>query len=197
MGLTAKDSGGNYILPPQGTHAGVCCAVIDLGTHYDERWKKRQHKVLIGWELDAEPVRDDGLPHMVWNRYTVSLHEKAGLRKMLEAWRSRSFTPEELEGFDLKNIAGKGCLITLTHEEKEGKKYSNIASVSALPKQMQAPATSKAPVLFNIDEPDEAVFAEFSERLQDTIRSSDEWKERATGTVGDGAPPPGDDDVPF
>lgn len=197
MSLTAKNSGADFVLAPEGTHPAVCVAVIDIGTHYDERFKKRQHKVSIGWELDADPPREDGEPHMTWQRYTVSLHEKAKLRKMLEAWRSRSFTEEELEGFDLKQIVSKGCLISIIHEERDGKKYANIAAVSALPKQMQAPRMSKEAVIFDIDEPDEQLFSSFSERLQDTIRSSDEWKARATGTVGDDAPPPGDDDVPF
>jgi hypothetical protein len=163
MGLTAKDSGGgDYSPAPQGTHPAVCFAVIDLGTQYSEQYKRHAHKVALGWELDADPPRDDGSPHMAWKRYTLSLHKKAGLRAMLEAWRGRAFTEQELAGFDLRNILGKGCLISLIHEEREGNKYANISAVSALPKGMAPPTPSKEPVLFDMDEPNEAVFSSLS-----------------------------------
>ena len=110
MGLMAKDSGGgDYTPPPQGTHPAVCCAVIDLGTQHSELYDKWQQKVLLGWELDADPPRDDGAPHTAWRRFTLSLHQKAGLRAVLEAWRGKNFTGEELAGFDLATVAGKGC----------------------------------------------------------------------------------------
>lgn len=200
MGLTAKDSGGNFVPPPSGTHPGVCCAIIDLGTQYSEQWNKHQHKVSIGWELECEPMRDDGSPHTVWKRFTVSLHKKSDLRHVLEAWRGRSFTTEELEGFNLKNVLGKGCMITLTHQEKDGNTYANIASVSALPKKMPSPTVSKAPIMFDLDEPDMALFATFSTKLQDLIKASAEWKERTGEAAGaaDEQPPPHDDDsIPF
>ena len=190
MGLTARDSGGgDYTPPPQGTHPAVCVAVIDLGTQHSELYDKWQAKVLLGWELDADPPRTDGAPHTAWKRFTLSLHQKAGLRAALEAWRGRNFTAEELAGFDLKNVAGEGCLVTITHVEREGKRYANVAGISALPKGLSAPAASKDPTIFCVDEPDEAIFAALSDRLKDTIRNSQEWR--------DGAPPPGDDDIPF
>ncbi len=200
MGLMAKEGGGGeFILPPMGTHPAICAAVIDLGTQYSELYKKHQHKVLLGWELDCDPPREDGAPHMAWKRYTMSLHQKAGLRQTLEAWRGRNFTTEELLGFNLENIAGKGCLVTLTHVEREGRKYANIAGVSALPKGMSAPAASKPPVLFNLDEPNEAIFSALSDRLQEVIKSSAEWQDRQGVATGE-APPPGDDysdGIPF
>ena len=200
MGLMAKDSGGgDYTPPPQGTHPAVCIAVIDLGTQYSELYQKSQQKVLLGWELDADPPRADGAAHTAWKRFTLSLHQKAGLRAALEAWRGRNFTAEELAGFDLANIAGKGCLITITHVEREGKKYANVAGISALPKGLTAPAASKEPTIFRVDEPDEAIFAALSDRLKDTIRSSREWLDRhAPATIGATLDTgPDDDNVPF
>jgi hypothetical protein len=86
-----------------------------------------------------------------------------------------------------------------THVEREGKKFSNVAGVSALPKGLTSPAATKPPVIFRVDEPDEAIFAAFSDRLKDTIRQSQEWRDKQEGaaTIGNDAPPPGDDDVPF
>jgi hypothetical protein len=199
MGLVAKDSGGNdFTPPPQGTHPAVCCAVIDLGTQYSEKWKKQSRKVLLGWELDCDE-RGDGEPHVAWRRYTTSLHAKAGLRSMLEAWRGRNFTAEELAGFDLRNILGKGCIVTVTHNERDGVTYANVASVGALPKKMAVPTLRTKPILFDVDAPDMEVFAAFREKLQEVIKASAEWKERAGGD-GVGEPAHGlldDDPIPF
>jgi hypothetical protein len=37
------------------------------------------------------------------------------------AWRGREFTPEELKGFHLKNILGAWCMISVVHNENDGK----------------------------------------------------------------------------
>jgi len=202
MGLTARDSGGGDFTPaPEGTHPATCMAVIDLGTQYNERWKKQQHKVLIGWELDTDEKRGDGEPFIAWRRYTMSLHEKAGLRKDLEAWRGRKFTTEELAGFDLHNILGKPCVLTITHTVTDGNTYANVASVAALPKRMGAPASVAKQILFDVDSPDMGVFSEFSEKLQEKIRACAEWRDAnggtAAGPIGDEPPPHGEDDIPF
>jgi len=118
---------------------------------------------------------------------------------VLEAWRGKQFTAEELAGFDLANIAGKGCLVTITHVDREGKKYANVAGVTSLPKGLSAPAASKPPAIFRVDEPDEEIFSSLSDKLKDTIRSSREWldKHAPTATAGATLPPGGDDDIPF
>ena len=202
MGLTARDSGGGDFSPaPEGTHLATCVAVIDLGTQYTEKWKKQQHRVLLGWELDTDEKRDDGAPFIVWKRHTVSLHKKAGLRRDLEAWRGRQFTDAELEGFDLKNILGKPCIIGITQVTREGTTYTNVASVAALPKRMEAPKATTKTILFDVDAPDMDVFNGFGDKLKEQIQASAEWKDRDGGGGNRGIdepPPPTDDDpIPF
>lgn len=203
MGLTARDNGGgDYTPSPEGTHPATCTAVIDLGTQYSDRWKKQQHRVLIGWELDTDEKRSDGAPFVAWRRYTMSLHEKGSLRKDLEAWRGRKFTAEELQGFSLKNILGKPCILTITHTNNDGTTYANVASVAALPKRMGAPAAPAKLILFDIDEPDMAVFADFGEKLQAQIKASAEWKEADGRGAGEppsylGEAPLPEEDIPF
>lgn len=199
MSLTARDSGGGSYTPaPEGTHAAVCFSVIDLGTQYAEKWGKHQHKVLLGWELDCEEKRDDGGPLTVWRRYTMSLHAKAGLRKDLESWRGKKFTAEELNGFGLDKLLGKGCLITITHQEREGSTYANVAAISALPRGM-TPVKPTAPlVLFDIDAPDMALFATFGDRLREQIESATEWQDRSeAGPAEHGGGSVDADDIPF
>ncbi len=106
MGLIAKTTGGSDMTPaPEGTHLARCVQVVDKGTQVSDFYKKAYHKVMIGWELPEELNPDDeNLPYLVWGHYTVSLSDNANLRHMLESWRGKRFTAEELDGFNLRNI---------------------------------------------------------------------------------------------
>ena len=141
MPIFAKSSGGTQYAPaPSGTFAAVCVDVVDMGL-VKVSWggkEKSQHKITIVWQIDEE--RDDGKPHAVRKRYTLSLHEKAQLRKDLEAWRGRPFTDEELQGFDVETVLGVGAMIGIVHSTKDGNTYANVASVSKMPRGMSAPS---------------------------------------------------------
>lgn len=197
MSLIAKKGAGGFSPCPEGTHSAVCFAVIDLGTQYSDRWKKSQHRILLGWELDTEDRRDDGEPYVAWARFTASLHEKARLRQVLESWRGKKFTDEELTGFDLRKVLGKGCIVTITHTEKDGSTYSNVASVAGLPRGVPAFEAAADHILFDIDAPDMAVFAAFGDNLRKLIEGADEWRGRGGGVSPDEPPSAGDDDIPF
>ena len=108
---------------PAGTHLGICFRVIDLGTQQTtfNGDTKTAHKVLISWEIPDE-VMGDGRPFMISQSYTWSMHEKATLRKSLEAWRGVAFTDRDFGpgGFDIKNIIGKACTLSVVHTAKNG-----------------------------------------------------------------------------
>ncbi len=136
MPIMAKASGGNFLPAPAGTHAAVCCDVVDMGVlkvSFGGK-DKMQHKVRIKWQIAED--RPDGKPFTVSKRYTLSLHEKASLRKDLESWRGRKFTDVELDGFDLENLLGVACLLNVIEEKKDGQTYSNVTSIMKLPKGM-------------------------------------------------------------
>jgi hypothetical protein len=144
MAIIAKSSGeGQSFEPaPAGMHQAVCVDVVDLGV-LDETWQgktKRQHKVNLAWQI-AE-LRDDGKPFLVFKRYTLSLHEKAGLRKDLESWRGKKFTRDEEMGFDLETVLGANCLLNITHNPVGDRTYANVASISPLMKGM-SPMSAK------------------------------------------------------
>jgi len=205
MSTIATSQGSDFKPAPSGTHPAVCIAVIDIGTQrvtYAGK-DKLQHKLVVGWELDTDEKRTDGKPFVVWSRYTLSLSEKATLRHHLESWRGRSFTEAELAGFDVKNVLGKPCMLSLTHKAVNGSTYANVSAVSAIPARMkgQTPQPSGKTVYFDIDDPDMAVFADFGDRLKDTVRNSEEWKARGTeehgGSDHDEAAGHDDSGVPF
>ncbi len=58
---------------------------------------------------------EDGRPFGVFKTYTASLFEAAALRKDLESWRGKSFSEQELKGFDITNLIGCTARIEVGH----------------------------------------------------------------------------------
>lgn len=211
MALTISEpKGGNdYVLPPPGSHLARCYRVIDIGTQ-KVSWQgveKVQKKVMIVWELhgedgDGKPlIMDDGRPLVISKRFTPSLSAKATLRAFLVAWRGRQFTDDELQGFHLKNILDKWCMLNLTHAVgTDGKTYCNISSIGSVPgaiKRAGLPEGVNPTVWFDIDEPDMEVFSAFPDYLKKIIAETPEWKMREIkGGINQTQDSP-DDDAPF
>jgi hypothetical protein len=141
VGLTAKAKGtGDFTPIEAGVHLAVCYGIYDLGTHRDEKYEKDRHQIVVLWEVPDSRIeierdgRKRDLPRAISNRYTLSLNEKATLRKDLEAWRGRPFTAEELDGFDMRNILGKSCQLGIVHVTKGDRTFATINSILGLPR---------------------------------------------------------------
>jgi hypothetical protein len=154
MSLIAKDNSESKFaklpLPEAGTTQAVCCAVWDLGLQLssfknEDGSDKYQHKIIIAWEvtqkIDAPESEYHGKPYMLNKKYTLSLGEKANLRKDLESWRGIPFTKEQLDnGFDIEKVYGANCLIGIKHEPDRidpKKVYANVTAILPLPKGME------------------------------------------------------------
>lgn len=179
MVWTAKQSQDRkFDNPPAGTYGAICYRVIDLGTQ-EVKWEgdvKYQHKVYIGFELDEK--MEDGRPYIVGRKFTVSLHEKSGLRAFLKGWRGRDFTPEELNGFSPQKLIGAPCMLSLVQNGD----YVNIASAAKLPKGMVAPKMTNPSVFLSLDEFDEKVYEGLSNSFKEQISRSPEYQALMKGT---------------
>lgn len=134
MGIVVQETGGGQQVPA-GVYSAVCSKVYDLGVQEGYEGK-RQQKVVILWELDER--KDNGERFLMSKTYTASLNEKAKLRQDLEAWRGRRFTPEELRGFDLDNILGAPCQLSVVEYTKQnGSPGTKISAVMPLGKGME------------------------------------------------------------
>lgn len=125
-----------FLPAPEGTHQAVCIDVIDKGL-LEVKWNgstKLQHKADVAWQIGE--ARDDGKRFVVYKRYTMSLSEKANLRKDLESWRGKPFTEDELKGFDVEKLIGVNCLINVQHRKSGDKTYANVVAVMPLIKGM-------------------------------------------------------------
>ena len=199
-----------FKLPPAGSHLGRLYRILDLGTQKVE-WQgaiKMQRKLMFSFELhgednDGQPLTtNDGKPLMISKRYTMSLGEQSTLRKDLESWRGKKFTPEELQGFDLNVLLGKFAMCNVTHNDREGKTYANLSGLSQVPaalKKLPEPAGVNELFILSLDEFDQAKFDSLSDGLKEVIKKSAEWR----GTNGEEEANKAvalaqiDDDMPF
>jgi hypothetical protein len=212
MGLVAKDGGSGMDFPkaPEGTHLARCCKVIDLGTQYNKTWDSHNHKIMLVWELPTELIPEGelaGEPFGVAQVYTLSLGEKANLRKDLEAWRGKAFSEEELSGFSIDKLLGQPCYLGVTHNKTPDKVYVNVSSIMKLPKGIECPQAINEPVSFDLDRFDPEVFGSFSEGLKKWIAESPEYQNMQINQAGgpgqrncqphEGGGGFEDDDIPF
>ena len=204
-------SGSDFKLPPAGSFLARLYRIIDIGTQTTEWMGKRkmQRKIIAMFELhgednDGQPLQTaEGKPLIVSKRYTLSLDEKATLRKDLEAWRGKAFTQEELDGINLEVLLGKYCMVSITHSTYDGKEYANIASISQVPsalKKLGEPVGVNELMIFTLDPFDQDKFNKLSEGMQGVIKKSAEYR----NTFEPNAPPVSsapseliDDDIPF
>lgn len=195
-----KPNDTQFELPPAGTFLAVCYRVIDLGTQETTYMgqAKHQHKILLSWELPDEKMAD-GRPFTISQRYTWSMSEKATLRKNLESWRGTPFKEADFGegGFDIKNIIGKACLLTIVHTEKGDKHYANINGIARLMKGMEAPkvtANEQIYLWINKDRWVADVFHKLSDNIKAAIMASPEYKELVSGYSMDDRVPVLEDD---
>jgi hypothetical protein len=204
MKLPAPTEGGSFERPPAGMFPAICYRIIDLGTQpvSFQGETKNKHQVLISWELhDEDTTMADGRPMVIQKRYTLSMHEKAALRHMLEAWRGKKFADAECALFDIENLLGQTCYISIVESENKGVTYSNIASVNKPPKGFEAPKQVNPSTFLGLtpSDFDKVVFDSLGEKLRLDIASSPQYKALMNGTARDSENPAADidDEIPF
>ena len=202
ISITVKENqGGGYPPIEAGSYRAICYSIVVLGTTYNEVFDNVQKKIMFTWELPDERIEVDGedKPRVISATYTLSLNEKANLRKTLESWRGKQFTAEELRGFDITKVLGAPCMIsTTTGTNTLGKQYAKVTGVSRLPKGMEVPKDTENPkVVFDIS--NDACPLEDMEKLpnfvQERIKQSEEYKRRTTSD--DDFIVANDEDLPF
>lgn len=154
MSLTIKESPrGEYKLTSPGTHLAICYLMADLGIQETPFGPKPQ--VYMGFELPNNLIDRGGkaVPESIGAFYTMSMHEKSNLRHMLEAWRGKPFSDEEIaQGVRLASVVGKACLVTVIHKQTQaGRTRARISAVTGVPAGMPVPAMFNKPILFDRD----------------------------------------------
>ena len=191
MSLNASAKQKSNVPPMEaGVMIGTCYLVCDLGTHADPVFGGKKRKVLIGFEVPSQRIQVEtviegrkvvkDLPRAISQRYTLSLGEKANLRKDLEAWRGRKFTKDELEKFDLQKLLGHAAQLVVVHKEgKEGQVFANIQAIIPLSRGMEKPKQENNSIFFSFDDltPGSDIPTTVNKWIVDIIHGSEEWQE--------------------
>lgn len=140
--LVAKGSDAKYKSHPEGQYVAQCVDTIDLGDKVEEfpgTPSKLVHKCALVFRT-GEKNDETGEFIDIAREFTVSMGEKANLRKFLEQWRGRAYKAEELEaGVPLHKLTGNYATITVAHNvSKQGRTYAVLMACVGVPKQMAA-----------------------------------------------------------
>ena len=193
--IAEKKDGSDFVQVEPGTYVARCYSMIEIGTIETEYngEKKKSHKVNITWELPTETAifnEDKGLePFVVSKTYTLSMHEKANLRKDLESWRGKGYTEDEARSFDITKLLGHPCLLSVIHQpgiKDPTKNYVVISSISKMMKGQECPPQVNPMRVLSYDEFDWQIFESLSDYMKDKIQSSEEFqKMQEPGVIRD------------
>ena len=168
-------------LVPQGAHVAILYSIVELGTMEVEYAgeKKMSRKIRLTWELPEEVREFDGemKPMVVGKTFTASLFEQAKLRPIVVGMLG-SLSEEEEAEFDIKSLLGRSCMLQVSHEEYNGRKYANVASCTQLPKSVQAPKQVNTSVYFDYATFDEGEYQKLPQWMKDKMAESQEMKAR-------------------
>jgi hypothetical protein len=206
VAINATNNGTKRELIPAGNYIARCYQMVEIGTVNEsfQGEQKQLHKVRIGWELPTEMrVFDETKgpqPLVISNEYTLSLNEKATLRKMLASWRGKDFSEAEAKSFDITKLLGVPCMLNIIHKPSASdptKIYERIGSVSPMPKGVNAPDQINPTFVLSYDEFDEGRFNTLPDFIKDKMKGSLEYaaitQPHHTSIGNDGLA----DDLPF
>lgn len=185
--IIATNAGGSpRELVPAGSHIARCYQMIHIGTIQANIMGEAKilNKVRLTWEIPGEMrvfnEEKGEQPMVIDKEYTLSLNEKANLRKDIDSWRGKSLTDEQAESFDLTVLLGVECMLSIIHKTSaKGNEYAFVASVSRIPKGIEAVKQINPNFEFNYENHfDLDGLEKMPDFIKDMIKSSKEYVER-------------------
>lgn len=190
MTLTAQNNakeGFNRELLEAGSYIATCYSIVDLWTHEsksfnDKEWKPiKQRKLRLTFELPEElrTFKEENWDHpmVFWKDYTLSLNEKATLRKDLESRRGKKFNEEDFKWFNIWLLIWKSCILSIGTFKNDRWEFNQINGISPLMKWQKAKQINEA-ILFDLDNFEDESFNKLPKFIRKKISESIEWKTR-------------------
>jgi hypothetical protein len=139
--INARGSDSKFLPHPEGQFVAVCQDTIDLGDNVETfagKPSKLAHKCALVFRT-GERNEQTGEYIDIGREFTVSMGEKANLRKFLEQWRGKPYNAAQIEeGVPLHKLTGQPGLLTVAHKTSgQGRTYANITACVGIPKQMR------------------------------------------------------------
>lgn len=194
-----------FAISPEGPQPAACYGVVLMGT-FDGPFGKKK-KIRLMYELHGDEKMSDGRPFVISADFNFSSNEKASLRLFIEKWRGRNYTNSELKetnGLPISKLVGQPAYMDIVHETKDDRTYANIQTIMRPPPGTKIDLHNDL-VIYSVDNHDELAFQKLSPRLQEKIKTTEEWKIR-TGAIPNPAhqqqpetsiPSDWDDSIPF
>src|SRR5262245_44011464 len=144
-------------LIPAGSHLARIWAIVDLGTHADAAGdsgdaQAHRHLVEIAYELPS-CLREDGKPHVVAGRVTLTWSKRSNLPRIFEA--AGLPRPKVGTDADLSILLGRGVVVAIQHKVSTETGRANHRLTGA-PTQPVAgttvPSLVRPPLFFDIDD---------------------------------------------
>jgi len=185
--MTIKAKNEQKEITPHGNYIARCYSMIHLGTavEFILGEEKILDKVRISWELPTELrvfIEEKGeQPMAISKEYTLSMHEKSNLRKDLEGWRGQGFTEDEIKEFDITNLLGIACMLSVIHKtaKSSGNNYAIISSIASLPKGTDCPEQINKTFEFNFEDMfDIDVLENLPNFIKERIKKSNEYRQK-------------------
>lgn len=143
--ITATGSPSTFKAHSEGQYVGQCVDTINLGEKVQDFPGTKPYLAPTCALVfrTGEINEDTGEFIDIAKEYTVSMGAKANLRKDLEQWRGKAYTPEQIEaGVPLDKLTGNHALLTVSHRTSgKGRTYANITAIVGIPAQMKAAVT--------------------------------------------------------
>lgn len=144
---TAGNATADYTPHPDGQFVARCVDVLDLGEkveQFEQNPEKLVRKVMLVF-VTGETKDFNGKPELIplTKEFTLSAHEKAGLRKFCELWRGKSWSEAEIQanGIPLQKLAGQYAVVSVEHKQsRAGRTYAAISGVFPVMKGVAKPA---------------------------------------------------------
>ena len=135
--INAKQGESKYKPHGTGQFIALCADVIDLGEKVDSGPNfpdKLSPKCVLAFQTGYKNPETGDLVDAT-QEYTISMNEKANLRKALESWRGQPYNEGQVsDGVPLHKLTGQWALITVAHKTSaKGRTYAFIQSIVGVP----------------------------------------------------------------
>lgn len=140
--ITAKNES-KFKPHPAGQFVAVCVDTISLGEKVDSGPNfpdKLSPKCALVFRTGEKNAETGDIVDIA-QEYTVSMGDKANLRKALESWRGKPYTQDQIdEGVPLHKLTGQPAYIGVAHKtSKNGRVYAFVQSMMPVPRGAQPP----------------------------------------------------------
>lgn len=179
------------VLAPAGTFPARIYSIIYMGTIKGEYkgTPTDSYKVRLSWELPTKlhsfKEGDPQKPFSVSKEVTLSMGSKSRLRPIVEGVLGVSLTDDEAKSFDIDDLLGTTCLLSLTHKESPNGKFVQINSASQIPEGMSCPPPFNVLKVLSYQKFDKEYFMALPNFIKEKMEKTPEFIKMNGGVVED------------